>query len=190
MSPATRLKHRDYSGPGLYFVTICANYKRCIFGKWTQKGAELSPLGRIARECWIGISVHFARVKLHEFMIMPNHLHGIIEIFAARLAQHAVPLQSGQHPARERLQPGSLSAIVRSFKGEVTRRARLELDWDGDVWQRNYFDRVIRDGREFANASRYIAENPTRWHAQVQRMRAEREAKRAQHAAPLQRDRA
>jgi REP element-mobilizing transposase RayT len=189
MSPAARLRHRDYSAPGLYFVTVCANYKRCIFGKVIEAGVELSPLGRIARECWTAIPLHFARVNLHGFMVMPNHLHGIVEILAAgltlrrnektegeRLAQHAVPLQETPPSALGCLQPGSLSAIVRSFKAEVTRRGRLELSWVGNVWQRNYFDRVIRHGREFANASRYIAENPTRWQTQGQRIRAEHEA--------------
>jgi hypothetical protein len=82
-----------------------------------------------------------------------------------KLAQHAVPLKSRGAATRRRLLPGSVSVIVRSFKGDVTKRARLELSWGGEVWQRNYFDRVIRDGREFENASRYIAENPLRWMA-------------------------
>jgi REP element-mobilizing transposase RayT len=93
MSRATRLKHRDYSTPGLYFVTICAHFKRCIFSRVTRAGVELTPLGRIARESWVAIETHFVSVKLQPFVIMPNHLHGIIEIASAGLAQHAVPLQ-------------------------------------------------------------------------------------------------
>src|SRR5258708_27013005 len=86
MSPATRL-NRDYSAPGLYFVTICANYKRCIFGRVSQTSVELSALGRIASECWTAIPFHFARVNVHGFMVMPNHMHGIIEIVTVRPAQ-------------------------------------------------------------------------------------------------------
>src|SRR5260370_31632598 len=135
LSPATRLKHRDYSAPGLYFVTICANYKRCIFGRVIRSRVELTAMGRIAHESWTMIVSHFAQVNLHGFMIMPNHMHGIIEIAATRPAQHAVPLQ-GRRPSAS-LRPGSLSVIVRSFKAEVARRARLELDWRGEIWQRN-----------------------------------------------------
>lgn len=203
MSPATRLKQRDYSTPGFYFVTVCANYKRCIFGTVIQTGVELSTCGRIAQECWTTIASHFERVRLHAFIVMPNHVHGIIEIMARSqhrnagseeqgVAQHAVRLQEAQSSATRNSMAGSLSVIVRSFKAEVTRRARLELNWKEDIWQRNYFDRVIRDGREFSDASRYIAENPQRWIAKKQALQRASgvQAKRAQHAAPLQRDRA
>ena len=203
MSPATRLKQRDYSTLGFYFVTVCANYKRCIFGRVIQTGVELSTCGRIAQECWTTIASHFERVRLHGFIVMPNHVHGIIEIMARSqhrnagpegqgVAQHAAPLQKAQSSAPRNLLFGSLSLIERSFKAEVTRRARLELNWKEDIWQRNYFDRVIRDGQEFSDASRYIAENPQRWIAKKQTLQRTNDvqAKRAQPVAPLQRDRA
>ena len=186
-----RPKNRDYSAPGLYFVTICATQMRCIFGHIHQKCVELTPLGHIARESWIGIPVHFARVNLNSFVIMPNHIHGIIEIVSAGLAQHAAPLQERQTGGVLQGVPvGSLSAIVRSFKAEVTRRSRLELHSQGRIWQPNYFDRVIRDGREFSNASRYIAENPLKWEADLENPKVAKvpseEERLAQHAAPLQ----
>jgi len=103
------------------------------------------------------------------------------------VAQHAAPLQElrEQGPSLVR---GSLSVIIRSFKTEVTRRAHLELNWKGEIWQRNYFDRVIRDGQEFSDAERYIAGNPIRWQAQRERMieDSQRKERLAQHAAPLQ----
>lgn len=187
MSPAPRLKHRDYSSAGLYFVTTCADFKRCIFGDVHSEKVEPSALGRIVRESWVGIPAHFPQVRLHESIVMPNHVHGIIEIVELLgVAQHAAPLQgSGELPA---LVPGSLSVMVRSFKAEVTRRARLELGWKGEIWQRNYFDRVIRDGQEFSDASRYIAENPLRWLGQRKEFveGGRRKQNLAQHAAPLQ----
>jgi putative transposase len=188
LSPATRLKHRDYSTPGLYFVTICSDFKRCIFGEVQGEKVQFSALGWILRESWNGIPSHFVRVQLHESIVMPNHVHGIIEIVQAiTAAQHAAPLQEAPiGPAQ--LVPGSLSVIARSFKAVVTRRAHLELIWKGEIWQRNYFDRVVRDGQEYADASRYIAENPMRWQWQRELMVENRERKRrpAQHAAPLQ----
>ena len=181
-----RLKDRDYSASGFYFVTICATQTRFIFGQINQKSVELTALGHIARETWIGIPLHFAQVNLHSFVVMPNHVHGIIEIASTGLAQRAAPLQARQ----QGVQSGSLSAIVRSFKGEVTRRGREELHWRGRVWQPNYFDRVIRDGKEYSNACRYISENPLRWESDLENPNvagARRKEGLAQHAARLQR---
>ena len=93
MSPSSRLKERDYSHPGFYFVTICANYKQCIFGGVIRHNVELTPAGRIVHESWIAIPSHFARLNLHSFVVMPNHFHGILQIAETGLAQHAVPLQ-------------------------------------------------------------------------------------------------
>lgn len=162
MSPATRMKQRDYADPGLYFVTICSDFKRCVLGKVEEKKTVPSALGNIVHESWMKIPSHFAHTRLHGFVVMPNRLHGIVEIACVPRAQHAAPVQGrGPVPA------GSLSIIVRSLKAEVTRRAKLELSWRGEIWQRNYFDRVIRDGEELSDAERYIAENPVRWHGQV-----------------------
>ncbi len=185
-----RLKNRDYAAPGLYFVTICASQRRCVLGRVHRKRVELTSLGHIARESWMAIPLHFARVNLLSFVIMPNHLHGIIEIAATGLAQHTAPLQEKQRGGLQGVQSGSLSAIVRSFKGEVSRRAHQDLDWRDRIWQPNYFDRVIRDGREFSDASRYIEENPLKWECDMENpsitstLRAKMSL--AQHAARLQ----
>jgi REP element-mobilizing transposase RayT len=159
-----------------------------MFGWVTQTGVELSALGHIVHESWVAIERHFARVNLHGFVIMPNHVHGIIEIASTGLAQHAVPLQR-RLPIQILPNPSSLSVIVRSFKAEVTRRGRLELHWKGEVWQRNYYDRVLRDGQEYSDASRYVAENPVRWRSfQAMPTKGKKDAERlAQHAVPLQR---
>jgi putative transposase len=159
-----RLQHYDYSAPGSYFVTICAHEKRCIFSQVLGAGTELSSLGRIPQECWFAIPMHFPQASLHAFVIMPNHLHGIIQIGCQAEAQHAGPLRETRlAEARQRVRPGSLSAIVRSFKAAATRQAREKLGCRAEIWQRNYFERVVRDGQEFADASAYIAENPMRW---------------------------
>ena len=137
-------------------------------------------------------------IRLHEYVVMPNHVHGIIEIVFGEGALQAAPLQRGvgERGVGERGVGGVvrvplLSVVVRSFKADVTRRAGVELGWGGEIWQKNYFDRVIRDGREFSNATRYIAENPVRWEAK-RLQRAENSKireKLALQAAPLQRGR-
>lgn len=154
-----RLKDHNYSVGGFYFVTICAPEKKCVFGRIVAREMQLTPLGRIVRECWMGIPEHFPRVQLHGFVLMPNHLHGIIEIGRQMGRSGAAPLR----PALPRVVGGSLGAVVRSFKAAVRKRASQELSWEGEIWQRNYFDRVIRDGKEHADARRYIQENILKW---------------------------
>src|SRR6266404_2099154 len=149
----------DYSSPGLYFVTICSHQKRCVFGRIVDARALLSPAGLIVRECWVAIPSHCAGTRLHEFVIMPNHLHGIVEICAKLGRSSAAPLRG----TAASVQAGSLGAIVRSFKAAATKRAHERLSWTGAVWQRNYFERVVRDGEEFSDATRYITENRARW---------------------------
>lgn len=75
-----RLAHRDYLFPGTYFVTICAHERQAIFGRMQEARLIPSDLGRLVRECWVAIPLHFPHVKLHEFVVMPNHLHGLIAI--------------------------------------------------------------------------------------------------------------
>jgi len=154
-----RLKAHDYAGGGFYFVTICAHEKKCMFGRIVTREMQLTPLGQIVRECWIRIPEHFPRVHLHGYVLMPNHLHGIVEIGCQPGRSSAAPLRAAQ----PRVIPGSLGAVVRSFKAAVSKRASQELSWEGEVWQRNYFERALRDGKEHADARRYIGENILKW---------------------------
>src|SRR5215813_1033386 len=150
MSPSRRLEHRDYASHGRYFVTVCSNFKRTIFGEVYQESVLRTPLGEIAEQAWANLAALFPEIRLHGHVVMPNHIHGVVEIIGARQAH-------------------SLSVIVRTFKANVTRRARIELGWAAGIWQQNYYDRVIRDDREFLNATRYIAENPARWQGRASR---------------------
>jgi REP element-mobilizing transposase RayT len=172
-----RLTYLDYAFPGMYFVTICAHERHSVFGLVRDARVVPSKLGQLVRECWVAIPEHFAQVELHEFVIMPNHLHGLIGITRKTSAPpvstqaHSVPFVGAQHccalPSRglgpAAVTPGSLGAIIRSFKSIVARRAHKELGRNGPIWQRNYFERVLRDGKEYADVSRYIAENPRKW---------------------------
>ncbi len=187
-----RQKNHDYAAAASYFVTICTDGKRFLFGTVLQGSVELTELGRIARENWVAMPSHFAIVNLHAFVVMPNHVHGIIEIGCRVGAQRAAPLTAQSHASGEKrvVEKGSLAAIVRSYKAAVTLRARQELGWKEQVWQRNYFERFLRDGKEFADAARYISENPMKWEwdaesAEAKSAKLNTEAKGAQHAAPL-----
>jgi putative transposase len=147
MFASRRLKYRDYSAPGLYFVTVCSDFKQCTFGKIADKKVELSPLGRIVEEAWLALSSRIFGIQLHAHVVMPNHIHGIVEILLQKLSPPTAPVQGPTgtradsrtaESLRQKIRPiPSLSIIVRSFKADVTRRAGVELEWKKEIWQRN-----------------------------------------------------
>ncbi len=149
-----RLRGFDYARPGTYFVTIRLRGSAHLFGEVVAGRMRLNAAGRVARQCSRGIPKHFSTVTLDTFVVMPDHMHGIIVIGKSPGernvgAQHAAPL-----PLRTRLSAtsqdsapasGSLGAIVRSFKSAATKRINELRHSPGEpVWQRNYYDRVIR----------------------------------------------
>jgi putative transposase len=159
-----RIAGGDYSRPGCYFVTICAAFRRNVFGTVEDGKVVLSSLGEIVRSCWARIPEHFPNARTNEYVIMPNHLHGIIGLGVG--ARYIVPSDPGERIKEAFQKPtrGTIPTIVRTFKAAVTRNARSELKMANEmIWQSNYFERVLRDGREVAIAVRYIAENPARW---------------------------
>jgi REP element-mobilizing transposase RayT len=159
-----RLRGADYSEPGAYFITICAARRRSIFAEIDNGRVVLSPLGGIVHACRFEIPEHFPSVSLQEFVVMPNHLHGIIGLTVG--ARYIVPVDRRVRTPERFQKPvkGSIPTIVRTFKAAVARRARKELgSGSNDIWQRKYFERVLRDGKEYADTSRYILENPQRW---------------------------
>jgi putative transposase len=156
-----RIPQADYSHPGAYFITLCAFNKRCLFGTVENAAVRLNPIGEIARACWIEIPHHFPNVTSDTFVVMPNHMHGILVI--KERARHAVPLRPPIESFRRPVH-GSVPTIVRSYKSAVTRLVRKSLKNESfEVWQSNYFERVLRDGSEFSKATRYILENPMMW---------------------------
>ncbi len=159
-----RLRGADYSDSGAYFITMCAAKQKSIFGKIENGRTVLNPLSEIIRACWIGIPQHFAHASIKEFIVMPNHLQGIVTLSVG--ARYIVPFdREARTPERfQKPVKGSIPTIVRTFKAAVARQARKELGIDGrSIWQRNYFERVLREGQDYADVSRYIVENPMRW---------------------------
>ncbi len=159
-----RIRGADYTEPGGYFITICAAERQSVFGRVRDGRVILTKLGAIARRCWFNIPDHFPNASMKEFVVMPNHVHGIIAVGVG--ARYIVPSDREDRTPEQFQKPvrGSIPTIVRTFKAEVTREARRALGLKGmDIWQRNYFKRVLRNGQEYADASRYIVENPRRW---------------------------
>jgi REP element-mobilizing transposase RayT len=138
-----------------YFVTICAFEKSCVFGRIEAETTILSPLGRIVDEEWRRTPNVRAGVQLDEWIVMPNHVHGILY----------VPDVPGDFKAAVGLirAKRSLASFIAGYKSSVTRRAKVELSWTPPVWQRNYFEHIIRGEADLERARRYIFENPARW---------------------------
>ena len=139
-----RVKGYDYSQRGFYFLTVCSRDMKCVFGSVELDSVNLSALGSLVSSSWSEIPRWFPSVALYEFVVMPNHFHGIVEILETK---HA------------------LKDIVGSFKSSVTRRAReRSLIGREDLWQRKYYDHIIRSERALTNIREYIRNNPIKWH--------------------------
>lgn len=157
-----RLKNFDYSKDGLFFITICTNRKRCIFGSIRQKQLKLSYWGEIAYACWNSIPQHFPQVILHEFVIMPNHVHGIIQICNAEALASADGWVDDTQPGRARGTSRTVGSIVRGFKIGVTKEIHRYYP-KMQVWHRNYYEHYIQTQRRYDIITDYIRTNPERW---------------------------
>ncbi len=156
-----RLKGFDYSHPGAYFLTICAAEQKCVFGKIEAGLVHENTLGNIVHACWQQVPDHFANVEIDAFVVMPNHFHAIIKLKRVIAGPRGPKTESFGVPL-----PLSVPTIVRTFKAGVTRDARRIFgDSVMPIWQRNYYERVIRDSTEYDETCRYIVENPVRWGA-------------------------
>ena len=155
-----RLKGYDYSLPGAYFVTICTFERQPLFGEVVNGNLQLNQLGRTAQVCWLALSNHFPYIGLDVSVVMPNHIHGVLWIHDVG-ARHAVPLppkRFGKSVA------GSLATVVRSYKSAVTRRiGQMRHTLGVPVWQRNYYEHIIRNDLELDRIRVYIQDNPAKW---------------------------
>ncbi|MGI6604111.1 MAG: transposase [bacterium] len=167
-----RLKGYNYSQPGAYFITICTHDRECLFGAIFGGEMQLNDWGVITERCWTEIPSHFPNVALDAFVVMPNHVHGIIVIRKRNApvgARHAVPLQSTgifQTCIEQFGRPvsGSIPTIIRSFKAAVTRQINELRGTPGvPIWQRNYYEHVIRDEESLDRIREYVAGNPAQW---------------------------
>lgn len=161
---SARHPKQDYAAPGWYFVTICTAHRRCLFGR--LRGAVLQPTGmgeEVARQ-WREVPNHYKSVRLDEFVVMPNHLHGIIVIEGRhRFSPPRVSdPESFKAPLDRRLRPASLGSIVGAFKAGFTAWCRRNAHSDFG-WQPRFHDRIIRSNAALAGIREYIRTNPLNW---------------------------
>jgi REP element-mobilizing transposase RayT len=138
-----RLPHYDYTSAGIYFVTICTHQRALFFDQPAVRAA--------AGDCWQAIPAHIAGVTLDEWVLMPNHLHGLL-VFAS----------AGQPPASQQPRANSLGAVVRSYKAAVARTVR-QAGYSRFAWQRGYYEHVVRLEADLERIRAYIRNNPAQW---------------------------
>lgn len=171
----TRLTGYNYSQPGIYYVTICGAERIPLFGTINNATCELSYIGKMIEESWCDIPLHYPDVKLDEYIIMPDHIHGIIVIeqnLEREVRENRLMIDRNEKNRVKKISDGqgrpSLLEIVRWFKSLTTHKYWL-MEQDtrnpkaGKLWQRSYADRVIRNEYELNQKRHYIAENPLRW---------------------------
>jgi len=154
-----RLKDYDYSQIGAYFVTIGTYNKDCVLGKMNNTEVQLSSVGKIAIKFWLEIPKHFDHVQLDEFVLMPNHIHGIIIIREVGV-QNFEPLQKRNR--FQKITPRSIGSIIRAYKSSVKHWCK-ENDYESFKWQRNYYEHVIRNEDDLRRIREYIVNNPLIW---------------------------
>jgi putative transposase len=144
-----RLAGYDYSQPGFYFVTICTQEHRLVFGTIVDGQVSLKVPGQMAESVWVTLPRRFAHVKLHEYVFMPNHMHAIIQL------RDLDPTHTCERAA--------LWEIVRVFKAATSYHIRRAEGQPWFAWQDEYYDSVIRTDAALQRVRQYILENPMRW---------------------------
>ncbi|MBU0558289.1 MAG: transposase [Bacteroidetes bacterium] len=150
---STGLKYWDYSIPWWYYITVNTKDHKEYFGEIVDSKMQLSEMGIICEKCWNEIPLNYSNVELDYYVIMPNHVHGIIIINSIVKTGHAPSLQT---------LPNSLSNILGSFKSAVTKKVHC-LGESVFGWQERFYDRIIRNERELFEIRKYIDLNPLKW---------------------------
>jgi putative transposase len=149
----------NYAEPNAYFVTTCTAGRRCLFGTIVDSMIQLNEIGHIVEEEWFRTTEIRREIILDAFVIMPNHLHGIVTIASVSSSggDRRSPLQeSGPTPR-------SLSSFVGGFKAAVTKRINGPQKSPASIWQRNYYEHVIRNEKSLEAIRSYIMSNPANW---------------------------
>ena len=172
---STRLKSYDYSRNGAYFITIVTQGHSLLFGDIVDDDLHLNDAGEMVQRCWEEMPNRFPSITMDQFVVMPNHIHGIVVIHQPAadagppLPQPAVgaPLVGAQ--ATPRVAPAPLGNVIGAFKSLTTLEYSRGVDskawpaFDRRLWQRNYYEHIIRNERELEDIREYIWNNPLAW---------------------------
>jgi len=176
---SSRLQNWDYRWAAAYFITICTKERLHYFGELVDNKMQLSNVGLLANVFWHEIKNHAKNIELGEFVVMPNHVHGILILNDSNVdsnvdpivvgTRHALSLQQSESETAKTIGQNhdqnqgknSVSSIVGSYKSAVTKHSnRLGFEFG---WQSSFYDHIIRDAQSFENIQNYIANNPMKW---------------------------
>lgn len=161
-----RLKGYDYSQPGHYFITICTHQRTHLFGEVRGGKMVLNAMGTFADACWRAIPDHYPNVRLDAYVIMPNHMHGVLEIGESVGAVHEPPIENIHGAGRDLpLQnTPNVSKIIGRFKMTTAKQINILRGTPGvPVWQRNYYEHIVRDDDALNRIRQYVQNNPAEW---------------------------
>ncbi len=159
-----RLQNFDYSANSTYFVTICVKDRSCFLGQISDGLVFLSEAGAMVEREWLRSATIRGELELHSFVVMPNHLHGLISIVPGEAIRAVENVSSSSSKQPKGPDSRSLGSFVIGFKSATTKQFR-ELSGKSDIslWQRNYWERVVRSEGEFARINEYMMSNPMSW---------------------------
>ena len=164
-----RLRDYDYSQEGAYFITICAQGKLCLFGEPCESGIKLWAAGRMIEDWWLKLPTKFLTIEPDEFVVMPNHFHGVLTIVGATPCGCQPKPDHTTESGHPRGGAPTVGDAIDWFKTMTTNayiRGVSEQAWprfSGRLWQRNYYEHVIRNEDELNRARQYIIDNPVMW---------------------------
>jgi REP element-mobilizing transposase RayT len=158
-----RLKGYDYSQQGAYFLTLCVQHRECLFGEISDGVMRLNEFGEIVLTEWQASAHIRTEIELGEFVVMPNHFHAIVFINVGATGSSQIPILNTNIPVKGP-KSASIGALMSGFKSSVTKQINvLRATPRVPVWQRNYWEHIIRDERSMLEFSTYIENNPFRW---------------------------
>ncbi|MGB2895169.1 MAG: transposase [Anaerolineales bacterium] len=156
---SARLRSWDYSSPGWYFVTVCTRNKETFFGDVVCGEMCLSEAGRIVSDEWMKTEIIRSNIRLDEWIIMPNHIHGIL-VIVDRTTNVEAPRRGVSTITKWK--PGTLGAIINQFKSISTKRIR-RAGFPAFAWQPRFYDHIIRNDDALSRIRTYIQNNPQKW---------------------------
>ena len=160
-----RLKGYDYSKTGAYFITLCTQNRKCLFGSIVNGGIQLNKIGQIVKDEWIKIAEIQHEIKLDEYVVMPDHFHGIVIFTKSVGAIHESPIHGSplQMTQKQRRNMG-LPKLIGRFKMLSSKKINKIRQTPGvKLWQRDYWEHIIRNNDELINIRKYIKNNPKIW---------------------------
>ncbi len=155
---SARFRSWDYTSPGLYFVTLCTKHWENLFGDVNCGELCLSDAGRIVSEEWMKTEIIRSNIRLDEWIIMPNHIHGII-VIEERIIN---AVETPRRGVSTKWKPGTLGAIINQFKSISTKRIRRS-GTTAFAWQPRFYDHIIRNEDALSHVRTYIQNNPMKW---------------------------